>query len=517
MKSKKESKEKSEKNSEAGNKKSREDKNRLIEDKLRKLKEIRELGIEPYAYSYNRNIRAAELKERFKGLKEGESTKESFSVAGRILTIRRMGKASFCTVADSTGKIQAYLREQDIGKESYRLFKLTDSGDFIGISGEAFKTKTGELTIYVRSLTFLSKSIRPLPEKFHGLKDKELCYRKRYLDLLFNEKSRQTFILRAEIIREIRSYLDKLGFIEVETPVLQPIYGGANARPFITHHNALNTRLYMKISPELYLKRLIIGGLEKVYEIGKNFRNEGIDYNHNPEFTMLELYAAYKDYNYIMELTEELIKMLAKKVVKKEKLSYRGHEIDLTKSFRKLTLAGAILKFADIDVEKLDINQLVAIAKKNNIEIDEKKELTKGAVINLLFEELVEEKLIEPTFIMDYPVEICPLTKKHRSKKGLTERFELFIAGQEFANAYSELNDPIDQKQRLEEQERQRKVDDEAQPMDKDFVEAMEYGMPPTGGLGIGIDRLVMLLTESETIRDVILFPTLRRKKEKGN
>jgi lysyl-tRNA synthetase class 2 len=484
----------------------------LMKERIRKIEEIRKLGINPYPYSFKPTHRAEELQKRYDHLKEHEGTEDKATVAGRIMSFRRMGKAAFSHIMDGTGQIQIYFRKDSMKDSQYEVVKLLDIGDFIGVQGKVFKTKTGELSIFAESFQVLSKGIRPLPEKFHGLKDQEIKYRQRYLDFMTSPEARKRFRQRARIIREIRNFLDNRGFIEFETPVLQPIYGGASAKPFVTHHNALDMKLYLKISPELYLKRLIVGGFEKVYDLSKNFRNEGIDYSHNPEFTMLELYEAYSDYNDMMDLTEELVKSIARNIFKKDVFQYRGHDIKINSTWERIPMQEAIEKHAGIDVGAMSLDELKELIPKHGLDIIGKP--TRGLIINALFETLVEEKLIQPTFIIDYPEEICPLTKIHRKEKGLTERFELFIAGQEWANAYSELNDPKDQRKRLEEQEKERIINDEAHPMDEDFVQAIEYCMPPTGGLGIGVDRLVMLFTGTDSIKEVIAFPTMKAKEQ---
>ena len=433
-------------------------------------------------------------------------------IAGRIMFRREMGKASFMDISDTTGKIQIYVRINAVGEEVYRSLNLWDIGDIAGVKGTVFKTQRGEISVKATEITLLSKSLLPLPEKFHGLKDTDLRYRQRYLDLIVNPNVRDTFQKRSLIIREIRRFLDNKGFLEVETPIMQTIPGGASARPFITHHNTLNLDLYMRVAPELYLKRLIIGGFDKVYEIGRNFRNEGISIRHNPEFTMLELYQAYNDYNGMMDITEELIRTAAQNVLGYTLVKYGDIEIDFGKPFEKIPMKEAVQKYSDINFDEvIDIQQARALCKKHHIEYEERHLL--GDILNLFFEKYVEDKLIQPTFITDYPVEISPLAKRKMQNPNLTERFELFIAGREHANAFSELNDPIDQRKRFEAQVSLKKAgDDEAHELDEDFLTALEYGMPPTGGLGIGIDRLVMLLTNSPSIRDVLLFPTMKPK-----
>lgn len=473
-----------------------EEKQRL--DKLRKL---RKLKINPYPYKFEKNTTTREILSEFKNIKK------PVSVAGRIITIRRMGKASFAHIQDQEGKIQIYLKQDTLNKK-YHIFRdLIDIGDIIGIKGPVFKTKMGEITVEVKDIELLAKSLNALPEKFHGLKDIELRYRQRYLDMISNDSVKEAFLKRTAIINIIRDFLNKRGFREVSTPMLQPIYGGAAAKPFTTFHNELKIKLYLRISPELYLKRMIIGGYEKVYEIGKSFRNESIDTLHNPEFTILELYEAYKDYNDMMDLTESLIKDIAKKTQRSLKVKYQGKTIDFSKRFARITMYTSLKKFAKINIK----NDLKPLIRKYNMDIPENSE--KGIIINELFEQLVQPKLIQPTFIIDYPKEISPLTKIHRKDSNLTERFELFINGEEIANAYSELNDPIDQEERFQKQLELRHTSDlDTHPMDRDFLKALEYGMPPTGGLGIGIDRLIMYLTDSASIRDVIIFPTLKPK-----
>jgi lysyl-tRNA synthetase class 2 len=431
-------------------------------------------------------------------------------IAGRMMTKRVMGKASFCDILDRDGRIQSYVRKDEIGEEAYAEFKKYDIGDILGIRGEVFKTQKGEISVKAHEVVLLSKSLQILPEKFHGLKDQEMRYRQRYVDLIVNPEVRETFIKRTNIIRSIRRFLDGREFMEVETPVLQTIAGGASARPFITHHNALDMDMYMRIALELPLKRLIAGGFERVYEIGRVFRNEGLSTRHNPEFTMLELYQAYTDYNGMMELTESMIKAVAKEVLGTLKVPYGDHEIDFSLPFERLTMVDAIKKYANIDFDKVEtLEEARALAKEHHIEFEPRH--GKGDIVSFFFEEYAEANLIQPTFIIDHPIEISHLTKKKPDKPDYTERFELFVVGREIANAYSELNDPIDQRKRFEHQEAMREQgDDEAVLIDEDFLTAMEYGMPPMGGLGIGIDRLVMLLTNASSIRDIILFPTMR-------
>ena len=431
-------------------------------------------------------------------------------IAGRLMSKRIMGKASFCNIQDRNGLMQSYVSKNDIGEEDYAAFKKYDIGDIIGIKGFVFKTKTGEISVHAKEVVLLSKSLQVLPEKFHGLKDQELRYRQRYVDLIVNPESRDTFIKRSKIITEIRRFLDAKGFLEVETPVLQTIPGGASARPFITHHNTLDIDMYCRIALELPLKRLIVGGFERVYEIGRVFRNEGISVRHNPEFTLMELYQAYTDYKGMMDITEEMFRTVAQNVLGTTKITYGGYDLDLGQPFERITMTDAVKQFTGIDFDQVkDTEEAKKIAAEKGVEFEERH--VKGDILNLFFEEFVEKNLIQPTFIIDYPVEISPLTKRKPDKPEFTERFELFIVGREYGNAYSELNDPIDQRARFEYQEYLRENgDDEANMIDEDFLTALEYGMPPTGGLGVGIDRFVMLLTESVSIRDVILFPTMK-------
>lgn len=433
------------------------------------------------------------------------------TLAGRIMAKRIMGKASFCHIQDGDGKIQSYVSINDLGEESYKQFKEDDIGDIIGITGFVFKTRTGEISIHAKEVILLSKSLRPLPEKFHGLKDTDLRYRQRSVDLIMNPEVKETFKKRSLIIKEIRNMLDEKGFMEVETPILQTIPGGASARPFITHHNTLDIDMYLRIATELYLKRLIVGGFDKVYEIGRNFRNEGMDIKHNPEFTCIELYEAYTNLEGMMNITEELIRRCANKVCGTGKISYQGEEIDLEKPFRRITMIDSIKEVTGVDFNTVETDEEAQkIAKDLNMEIDPIK-TTRGDIIVQVFEEKVEETLRQPTFLYEYPIENSPLTKKCKDNPRMTQRFELFIGGREYANAYSELNDPIDQYERFLKQVQAREAgDEEANMMDDDFVQALEYGMPPTGGMGMGIDRLVMLLTDSASIRDVLLFPTMK-------
>jgi len=477
-----------------------------------KLQALREKGIDPFGKRFERTHMTGDLKSKYEDIPKEELDGQNIEVtlAGRIMTKRGKGKAGFAHIQDLEGQIQIYVRLDTVGDEQYELFTMADIGDIVGVSGVLFKTKVGELTIRVKEFTMLSKALRPLPDKFHGLKDIEQRYRQRYLDLIVNPDVKKTFILRSKIIQSMRRYLDQRGYLEVETPMMHTIPGGAAARPFITHHNALDIDLYMRIAIELHLKRLIVGGLEKVYEIGRVFRNEGVSTRHNPEFTMIELYEAYADFNDIMELTENLIAHIAEEVLGTTTITYGEHEIDLKPKWRRLHMVDAIKQYVGVDFWKeMSDEEAKQLAKEYGVEI--KDSMTYGHIVNEFFEQLVEDKLIQPTFVYGHPVEISPLAKKNEQDPRFTDRFELFIVGREHANAFTELNDPIDQRQRFEAQLKEREQgNDEAHAMDEDFLEALEYGMPPTGGLGIGIDRLVMLLTNSPSIRDVLLFPHMR-------
>lgn len=488
----------------------KEDLNHILQARYDKLSQLKEQGKDPYLITkYTYSCHTADIVDSY----EQYESKE-VSVAGRLMSKRIMGKASFCNILDLTGRIQSYVARDSIGEEAYAEFKKFDIGDIVGITGSVFKTKTGEISIHASKAELLSKSLRPLPEKFHGLTDTDTRYRQRYVDLIVNTDVRETFIKRSKIITEIRKFLDTQGFIEVETPILVSNAGGAAARPFEAHYNALNEDVKLRISLELYLKRLIVGGLEKVYEIGRVFRNEGIDTRHNPEFTLMELYQAYTDYYGMMELTENLFRHLAIEVCKSTTIPYADVMIDLGSPFEKITLTEAVKKYTGIDFDEVpDIMAARELAKKHNIQFEERH--TKGDILNLFFEEFVEKNLIQPTFVTDYPIEVSPLTKKKSGSNGLVERFELFIYGREMANAYSELNDPIDQRERFAAQEEAFAAgDEEANHTDEDFLNALEIGMPPTGGIGYGIDRLVMLLTNSQSIRDVLLFPTMKSLKD---
>lgn len=476
--------------------------------RINKLKKLQDEGKDPFEITIaTQTHHSDEIKADFENLENKEVT-----VAGRIMTWRDMGKANFVDIQDRNGRIQAYVRMNDVGEEAFAEFKGWDIGDIVEVTGFVFKTRTGEISVHAQKLRLLSKSLLPLPEKFHGLTDTDTRYRRRYLDMIMNPDVKDTFIKRSKIISSIRHYLDNLGFVEVETPILNTIAGGAAARPFITHHNTLDMDMYLRIATELYLKRLIVGGMERVYEIGRNFRNEGMDVRHNPEFTCIELYQAFTDYHGMMDISEALIRNAANEVCDSLHIVFNGTEIDLESPFKRLTMVEAVKQYSGVDFADFmsDDEKAVAVAKEKGIEIENGK-ATWGDILNSFFEEFVEENLTQPTFIMDYPVEVSPLTKRKPDCPALTERFELFILGGEYGNAYSELNDPIDQMQRFEAQMKLREAgDEEANMIDNDFVMALEYGMPPTGGLGIGIDRLVMLLTDSYSIRDVLAFPTMK-------
>ncbi len=481
--------------------------NKLMQIRREKLEELQKEGKNPFEITkFDRTNTAGEIKANYEKFENKDVT-----VAGRIIAKRIMGKASFCTIQDSDEKIQSYVSINDLGEESYKAFKTWDIGDIIGITGFVFKTRTEEISVHAKEVKLLSKSLRPLPEKFHGLKDVDLRYRQRYVDLIMNPEVKETFTKRSRIISKIRNILDEKGYLEVETPVLNTISGGATARPFITHHNTLGIPMYLRIATELNLKRLIVGGYDKVYEMGRIFRNEGMDIRHNPEFTTIELYAAYENYHDMMDITEEIFQKCAMEVCGTTKVTYQGVEVELGGKWKRISMIDSIKEVTGIDFNEINSDEeAIALAKERKIEIPSGKE-TRGHIISLFFDEYVEKTIVQPTFIYDYPVEISPLAKKSPKDPRLTERFEAFICGREYGNAFSELNDPIDQYERFKEEIAARENgDEEAGMMDEDFVQALEYGMPPTGGLGLGIDRLVMLLTDSVSIRDVLLFPTMK-------
>lgn len=484
--------------------------NPLRAEKRKKLHALKELGLDPFPHNFKPTHKVADIVSQYSGLQSGEQVQGDFVMAGRLMTLRDMGKAAFFNFQDQTGMLQAYVRLEELSENDRKFFEHVDLGDWVGLSGFVFKTKKGELSLHCKAFQITCKTIEPLPEKFHGVQDTEIKYRHRHLDLISDPESREVFVTRSKIIREVRRFLDDRGFLEVETPVLQPIYGGAAAYPFSTHHRALDMKLFMKISPELYLKRLIVGGFEKVYEIGKNFRNEGIDRSHNPEFMMLEYYEAYTDYHDQMKQFEELVCHVVQKVKGTLKITYQGKEVDFTPPWRRLKVVDGVKEYGGFDPMTMPEAELFAKIKKLGSEYE--KMPSRGEMIMEAFELVAEKELWNPTFVIDYPVEVCPLTKSHRDHTGFVERFEPSVAGMELGNAYTELNDPEDQRKRLEDQEAQRVVDEEAQPMDEDFLHAIETGMPPTGGVGLGIERLVMLVTDRPSIRDIIFFPTMRIK-----
>jgi lysyl-tRNA synthetase class 2 len=491
--------------------------NQLLAVRRQKLAKLREMGIDPYPGKSERTHKINQLRENQEAF---VAESKVVTVAGRLIAMRRQGKVGFGNLADDTGKIQLFVKKDKVGEDNYEVFKLLDLGDFVQITGECFVTQKGEYSVRASNVKILSKTLRPLPvvkerivdgkkERFDEFSDIELRYRKRYLDLLLNPEIKENFEIRAIMLREMRRYLDSEGFLEVETPILQPLYGGANARPFITHHNTLDIPLYLRIATELYLKRLIVGGFEKVYEIGKNFRNEGMDKTHNPEFTAIEIYQAYTDLSGMMDLTENMINSMAKKIFDKETLEFDGNEISLAKPWRRAPMTELIKEQTGFDASDFDLEKIQEFFKKNNLEFDEKA--GPGKLITELFDIYVEPKLIQPTFVIDYPKEVSPLAKGKPGHPELVERFEFFINGAEYGNAFTELNDALDQRARLEAQAALREMGDvEANVVDEDFLEALEYGMPPTGGLGIGIDRLVMLFTNNRSIKEVILFPTMK-------
>lgn len=477
-----------------------------------KAEKLRSLGLDPFGDRYDRDSLASDIKEKYKDLthEELESMDEHAKVAGRIMFIRKMGKASFFSIQDKSGKIQIYISINDIGEEDYTLFKTADIGDIVGVEGKIMKTMTGEVTIKCLKYTHLVKALKPLPEKFHGLQDKEERYRRRYVDLIMNEESKRTAFLRPKIIRCIQNFMDNRGFTEVETPILNTLLTGASARPFITHHNTQDLDMYLRIALELPLKRLLVGGMEAVYEIGRTFRNEGMDAMHNPEFTLMEAYLAYSNLDGMMEMTESMFKTIAKEIFNKDTFIWNGNEINIGGEWKKISMTDAIKEKTGIDFRNITLEEALKLATKHGIELAE-HEKALGHIINLFFEKYVEETLIQPTFLYGHPVEISPLTKRNPIDPRFVDRFELFIGGKEFANAYTELNDPIDQLKRFEDQLKEKELgNDEANDIDMDFVEALEYGMPPAGGIGYGIDRLVMFFTENESIRDVILFPLMK-------
>ncbi len=477
-----------------------------------KAEKLRSLGLDPFGDRYDRDSLASDIKEKYKDLthEELESMDEHAKVAGRIMFIRKMGKASFFSIQDKSGKIQIYISINDIGEEDYNLFKTADIGDIVGVEGKIMKTMTGEVTIKCLKYTHLVKALKPLPEKFHGLQDKEERYRRRYVDLIMNEESKRTAFLRPKIIRCIQNFMDNRGFTEVETPILNTLLTGASARPFITHHNTQDLDMYLRIALELPLKRLLVGGMEAVYEIGRTFRNEGMDAMHNPEFTLMEAYLAYSNLDGMMEMTESMFKTIAKEIFNKDTFIWNGNEINIGGEWKKISMTDAIKEKTGIDFRNITLEEALKLATEHGIELAE-HEKALGHIINLFFEKYVEETLIQPTFLYGHPVEISPLTKRNPIDPRFVDRFELFIGGKEFANAYTELNDPIDQLKRFEDQLKERELgNDEANDIDMDFVEALEYGMPPAGGIGYGIDRLVMFFTENESIRDVILFPLMK-------
>ncbi len=483
----------------------------IISNKWEEIEELKREGIDPFGYSFNRTYKIKDLIEKNKDLQIGECGQEKVSIAGRLMALRAHGKAIFANIEDVSGRIQIYIKSNKVGGDAFKLFSKIGVGDILGVSGLIFRTRTGEITVFVEEFTLLCKSVRSLPEKWHGLKDVEVRYRKRYLDLIANPSVREIFIKRSKVVQSIRNFLDNRGFLEVQTPIMQPIPGGATARPFITHHNTLHRDLYLRIATELYLKRLIVGGLEKVYELGCDFRNEGISTKHNPEFTMLELYEAYGDYHSMMTITEELLTYVIKNVLGGLEVEYQGNKINFTPPWKRISMYKAIEEVSGINMKKILQKDFDKIIKEHDLNI--KGKINRGEITNELFGKYVEPTLIQPTFIFDYPLEISPLSKQKKDNPELVERFELFVNSMELANAFTELNDPAEQKRRFEEQVAKREAGDmESHFMDEDYIEALEYGMPPTGGLGIGIDRLIMLLTNSDSIKEVILFPQLKSK-----
>lgn len=487
---------------------------RIINERKQKLEELRKGGINPYSYRYEKNALASEIKKVYEGLKkeEKDTKRNAVRVAGRIMSKRIMGKASFAQLLDESGQIQLYFKQDDVGKDAYSLFKKLDIGDIIGVEGTVFKTKTGEITVNVLKFELLTKSLRPLPEKYHGLKDTELRYRQRYVDLIMNPDAKKAFVVRSKIVQAMREFLHGEGYIEVETPTLQPVYGGASAKPFVTHHNALDMSLYLRISDEMYLKRLIVGGFEKVFEICKDFRNEGIDTSHNPEFTQMETMTAYDDYNDSMARTERMFEFIAKKVLGTTEIEFNGKKISLKAPYKRIKMVDVVKEATGVDfsdLKNMDLEKARQVAREHKVDIDD--DMSVGFILAELCSELAEPKMIQPTFITDYPRDVSPLAKLVKDNSDYTERFELLIGGMEFGNMYSELNDPALLSENWDDQEKRiSQGDEEAQRTDHDFIRSMEYGMPPTSGIGIGIDRLVMLLTDNMSIRDVIFFPILR-------
>ncbi len=487
--------------------------NKLISERKQKLEELRKLGVDVYPRNFSITHAISQVREKYGTLKAEEKTEETVSLAGRIMSLRGMGKASFAHMKDQTGKLQIYIREDVLGERNYQIFRKFDIGDLIGVTGKVFSTKTGELSIQVEDLTLLAKSLRPLPEKWHGLKDIETRYRQRYIDLVVNEQVKDVFCTRSLIIKGIRKFLDNLGFLEVETPMMQSVVGGAAAKPFLTHHQALDMELYLRISPELFLKRLVVGGLEKVYEVNRSFRNEGVSTRHNPEFTMLEVYQAYSDYNGMMDLCQKMILSIAKEVLGKEDFVYQENKISLGKiPWQRFSLYELLKEHTGLDFTNIHgLSEMRKAADRLNVKY--KKDSPKHKILDHIFESYVQKKLIQPTFVLDYPAEFSPLAKAKKDNPELVERFELFIGGEELANAYSELNDPVEQRRRMEKQVEEKDIGEgrEAE-VDEDYLRALEYGLPPCGGLGIGVDRLVMVFTNSNSIRDVILFPQMRKE-----
>ncbi len=483
----------------------------MISNKWEEIEELRKEGIDPFGHNFIRTYKIKDLIEKNKNLDIGECGQEEVVIAGRLMALRRHGKAIFGNIEDVSEKIQIYIKSNEIGEKAFNLFGKIDIGDILGIVGLIFKTRTGEITILVKEFTLLCKSLRSFPEKWHGLKDVEIRYRKRYLDLIVNSAVREIFINRSKVLQSIRNFLNSQGFLEVETPIMQPIPGGATARPFITHHNTLHRDFYLRIAPELYLKRLLVGGFEKVYELSRNFRNEGISTKHNPEFTMLELYEAYGDYHSMMRITEELIVYVVKNVFGSLEIEYQGNRINFTPPWKRISMYKAIKEATGLQVDKVSQKDFNKIVKKYSLNI--KGNINRGEIANELFEKFVEPTLIQPTFVIDYPLELSPLSKQKKNSPELVERFELFISSMELVNAFTELNDPAEQRRRFEEQVAKKEAGDmESHFMDEDYVEALEYGMPPAGGLGLGVDRLMMLFTNSDSIKEVILFPQLKSK-----